>query len=178
MQCRRHGSIPGWRTKTPRATGQLSLQTITTEPARVGACMPQLERSLKATAKIPYVTTKTRRSQINKWTFFLNYRIQQKPRSTYREKPKGEKWTGFQGADANPGDENNSHNLQSKDTYHEVCSVLQGHPCVTHCYIFNQSTNDWLRNKPKIAKLESALPTTYSHVFQTASLAIFVQLDR
>ena len=55
------GSIPGWGTKSPHATGQLSPCTTTTELARFseracvlqttepmcpGACMPQLERSL------------------------------------------------------------------------------------------------------------------------------------
>ncbi|TEA35916.1 hypothetical protein DBR06_SOUSAS810017, partial [Sousa chinensis] len=39
------GSIPGWGTKIPHATGQLSLCATTTEPVLSGACKPQLERS-------------------------------------------------------------------------------------------------------------------------------------
>ena len=46
------GSIPGWGTKIPCATGQLSpcvlqlesLRTTTTESAHSGTCMPQLEK--------------------------------------------------------------------------------------------------------------------------------------
>ena len=60
------GSIPGRGTKIPHAMGQLSLHATTTElaclnkrarvlqttePTCSGACMPQLERSQRATTK-------------------------------------------------------------------------------------------------------------------------------
>ena len=45
------GSIPGWGTKVPHATGQLSLHATTTEPTRSRACEPQLERSPRTTVK-------------------------------------------------------------------------------------------------------------------------------
>ena len=45
------GSIPGWGTKIPHATGQLSLQTATTKPAHSGARVPQLERSPRAATR-------------------------------------------------------------------------------------------------------------------------------
>ena len=32
FQCKEMGSIPGWGTKIPHATGQLSLSTVATEP--------------------------------------------------------------------------------------------------------------------------------------------------
>ena len=38
------GSIPGQGTKIPRAKGQLSLSITTTEPVRLGAHMPGLEK--------------------------------------------------------------------------------------------------------------------------------------
>ena len=38
------GLIPGWETKIPHATGQLSPHTATAEPTRPGSCAPQLER--------------------------------------------------------------------------------------------------------------------------------------
>ena len=81
------GLIPGQGTKIPHAVGQLSPCTTTTElctstrepechklqrthalePARHNqrekTRMPQLERSLHTTIKIPCATTKTRRSQ-------------------------------------------------------------------------------------------------------------------
>ena len=47
------GSIPGRGTKIPRAVGQLSPHAATTEPARSGARVPQLERSPGATTKDP-----------------------------------------------------------------------------------------------------------------------------
>ena len=89
------GSIPGWGTKIPHATGQLSLHATTTElarlnerahvlqttePMRPGAhapwsprnttreektCTPQLERSPHITTKSLHAT-KTRRSQKKK----------------------------------------------------------------------------------------------------------------
>ena len=71
--------------------------------------------------------------------------------------------------------------IDSHSGYHEMYSVLtalHGQIPVTFCCIFNPPSNDWLRNKLKIAKLERTLLTTYSHVFQTASLIISVQLDR
>ena len=52
-------SIPGWGTKIPHATGQLSLRAATTEPTHSGARAPQLERSLSATMKILRAATKT-----------------------------------------------------------------------------------------------------------------------
>ena len=60
------GSIPGWGTKIPHAEGQLSTRTTTTEPARSGARVQQLERSLHTTTKSPRAATKTLHSQINK----------------------------------------------------------------------------------------------------------------
>ena len=45
------GSIPGRGTKSPRAVGQLSARTPTTEPVHSGAPSPQLQRSLRATMK-------------------------------------------------------------------------------------------------------------------------------
>ena len=38
------GSIPGWGTKIPQATGQLSPHTTATEPEHSGACTPQLKK--------------------------------------------------------------------------------------------------------------------------------------
>ena len=54
------GSVPGWGTKIPHATGQLSLRATTTEPAchNQRAHVPQLERSLWAATKSPHATTK------------------------------------------------------------------------------------------------------------------------
>ena len=37
-------SIPGWGTKIPQATGELSPRTTATEPAHSGACKPQLKK--------------------------------------------------------------------------------------------------------------------------------------
>ena len=37
------GSIPGWGTKIPHATGQLSPCATITEPMQSGACVLQLE---------------------------------------------------------------------------------------------------------------------------------------
>ena len=74
------GLIPGWGTKIPHATGQLSQHATTTElahlnerarvpqttePTRSGACAPQLERSPCATTKkIPHASTKIRVLQL------------------------------------------------------------------------------------------------------------------
>ena len=44
-------SIPGWGTKIPHATGQLSPCTATTEPAHSAAHTPQLGRSLRAATR-------------------------------------------------------------------------------------------------------------------------------
>ena len=52
------GLIPGWGTKIPHATEQLSLHTTATEPTHSRARVPQLERSS--------TITKTRHSQVNK----------------------------------------------------------------------------------------------------------------
>ena len=60
------GSIPGRGTKIPHASGQLSPCAATTEPVCSGARVPQLERSPRATTKIPRATTKTRHSQRKK----------------------------------------------------------------------------------------------------------------
>ena len=71
------GSIPGWGTKIPHASGQLSPCTTTTElvchnqswhaatpgPTHSGAHTPQLERS-------PHAATKTWHSQKNKIKYF------------------------------------------------------------------------------------------------------------
>ena len=46
-------SIPGWGTKIPHASGQLSPCTAITEPMRSGALAPQVERSLCAATKNP-----------------------------------------------------------------------------------------------------------------------------
>ena len=51
------GSIPGQGTKIPHASEQPS--AATPEAACSGVCMPQLERSLHATAKTPRAPTKT-----------------------------------------------------------------------------------------------------------------------
>ena len=51
-------SIPGRGTKIPRAVGQLSPCTTTTEPAHSGAHAPQLERSLCTATKSPVPATK------------------------------------------------------------------------------------------------------------------------
>ena len=54
------GSIPGWGTKIPHAVGQLSPRATTTEPARAGAHLPQLERSpVTATQSPMHAATKT-----------------------------------------------------------------------------------------------------------------------
>ena len=52
------GLIPGWGTKIPHATEQLSLHTTATEPTYSRAHVPQLDR--------PSTTTKTQYSQVNK----------------------------------------------------------------------------------------------------------------
>ena len=47
------GSIPGWGTRIPHATGQLRLRATTREPAPAcsGACVPQLESPHTATTQ-------------------------------------------------------------------------------------------------------------------------------
>ena len=67
------GSIPGQGTKIPHAAGQLSPRAATTETARSGARVPQLERSLcaatkslRTAAKILHAATKARCSQLTK----------------------------------------------------------------------------------------------------------------
>ena len=41
------GPIPGWGTKIPHTTEQLSLSTATTKPEHPGACMPQTRASVQ-----------------------------------------------------------------------------------------------------------------------------------
>ena len=60
--------IPGWGTKIPHATGQISLWATTTESAISGGCMSQLE-SLHIATKIPCASTKIQHSQIKKLIF-------------------------------------------------------------------------------------------------------------
>ena len=50
--------IPGWGIKMPHAAGQLSPHTATTEPARSGAHVPQLERSPRSATKRSRAATK------------------------------------------------------------------------------------------------------------------------
>ena len=50
LQCRGHGSIPGWGTKIPEVTLKLSLRATTPEPVCSRACTLQPE-SLRASAK-------------------------------------------------------------------------------------------------------------------------------
>ena len=45
------GSIPGWGSKIPHATGQLSPCITTTEPLRSGARVPQLESPCTTTTE-------------------------------------------------------------------------------------------------------------------------------
>ena len=57
------GSTPGWRTKIPHATGQLSLCVATTESACSGARAPQLDRPRAANYRAcalwsPWATTR------------------------------------------------------------------------------------------------------------------------
>ena len=65
------GSIPGWGTKIPRATEQLNLQAVTTEPmSHNWAHEPQLEyarnKVLHDAKMIPHATTKTQCSHTHK----------------------------------------------------------------------------------------------------------------
>ena len=52
------GSIPGWGTKIPHATGQLSPGATTREPVYSEACVPQLERSPCTATKSLHTATK------------------------------------------------------------------------------------------------------------------------
>ena len=64
------GSIPDRGTKIPHATEQLNPQAATTEPTHSTVCALQQD-CLCTTTKGPHDATKTRCSQINKWTIFL-----------------------------------------------------------------------------------------------------------